>query len=71
MLLTVLGVVANFGLPTGVYAQQGSTETVTVQVNVTLPNGTTVIGTVVGNRTCGTPIMTDWTFKGRLAGCAE
>lgn len=55
-------------LPTIAAAQQPSTETVTVQVRGTLPTGTIVIGTVVVQRTCGSPVTSQFTFNGMVNG---
>jgi len=47
------------------------TETVTGQFNVTLPNGNSLLGTVVADRTSGTPITTVWHFQGMINGIAS
>src|SRR4051794_39212771 len=57
-------------LPASSFAQATNTETVTMQVDVTLPSGTHVVGTVVAKRTIINPSETDTelTFNGTING---
>src|SRR4051794_30538418 len=66
--LLILGLFSLALLPVGAFAAQVATETVTIQVNVTSPDGTTFIGTVVGHRQAGTPVTTELTFTGMVNG---
>lgn len=49
-------------------AQAASTETITMQVNFTTPNGHSIIGTVVAHRIVGNPTHTQLTFTGMIDG---
>ncbi len=65
LFLSLLSLVA---LPIGAFAAQVATETVTIQVNITTPDGTTFIGTVVAHRQDTTPVTTELTFNGTVNG---
>ncbi len=64
----VLGLLAITLLPLGAQAQTAGTEVVTIQVDVTTPAGTKVMGTVVARRQCGSPTTTELTFNGMING---
>jgi hypothetical protein len=49
-------------------AAAACTETVTIQVNFTLPSGQSVIGTVVAHRIVGNPTQTELNFTGMIDG---
>jgi len=66
--LIILGMLIVALLPTIAAAQQASTETVTIQINGDLPTGTSVIGTVVLQRTCGSSTTSNVTFNGMVNG---
>jgi hypothetical protein len=66
--LLILLLVSLVALPVGAFAAQVATETVTIQVNVTTPDGTSVIGTVVAHRQATTPVTAALTFTGMLNG---
>lgn len=66
LLIGLLSVLAL--LPRTVMAQEPVTETITVQVNVTLPTGNAVIGTIVAQRTYGAEVVITGTFNGMLDG---
>jgi hypothetical protein len=51
-----------------VAAAQGSRETTSLQVSVTLPDGQQLSGSVVDQRVLGPSITSDWSFNGMLNG---
>lgn len=65
--LVLLGLFAFILVPFAAGAASG-TETITVQVNTTTPNGTSVIGTLTVVRHLGTPILSDLSFDGMVNG---
>jgi hypothetical protein len=66
--LLILLLVSLVALPVGAFAAQVATETVTIQVNVTTPDGTSVIGTVVAHRQATTPVTAALSFTGMVNG---
>jgi uncharacterized Zn-binding protein involved in type VI secretion len=52
----------------GAMAQQGGSETVSIQINVTTPGGASVVGTLVARRQCGSTTVTDLSFNGMING---
>src|SRR6478672_7099822 len=64
----ILGLLALALLPAGVLAEQLTTETLSIQVNITTPTNMTILGTVVARRTLGAEITTDLTFNGMING---
>lgn len=66
--LLIVLLVSLVALPVGAFAAQVATETVTIQVNVTTPDGTSVIGTVVAHRQATSPVTAALSFTGMVNG---
>src|SRR5689334_20903055 len=65
----LIAMVSAFALgPSGAMAQQAGRETVTIQVDVTLPSGVSVIGALVARRQCGATTATTLSFNGMVDG---
>jgi hypothetical protein len=55
-------------VPAAAQGSGSSTETVTAQVSLTLPNAQPLTGTIVNQRVLGSPVQSRWAFTGMLAG---
>lgn len=69
-ILVVWSLLAMVCLPLGAGAQTtgSNSETVTIRVDVTTPARTQVMGTVVAQRQCGSPTLTNLVFMGTING---
>jgi hypothetical protein len=68
IVLILLGVFAFAFVPSPALAQQADLETVSIQIDVTTPGGSSVVGTLVARRQCGATTTTDLAFNGMVDG---